>query len=263
MSVYVIAELGSCHENSLSVMKEMAVMAHDAGADAIKLQWTSSPEAMGKRRGQAYADGYHQHYAQYLTWPKSWHIKLAKHCFAVGIDYLCTVYLPEDIAVVEPYVQKFKVSSFEATDIEFLKAHAKYKRTTIVSTGMCSEEELQPILAQPYVSLMHCVSDYPAELSQLNLAVLSRSYMHGFSDHSDPNILWTGGLAVAAGADVIEAHIGPDKFDPDNPDADHAMTPRLFQSYVTHIRMAREARGENHKCVQEGEKPWLKYRAGS
>lgn len=272
---YVIAEAGSCGDAQLPKMLSLIDDAKAVKADAVKFQWTSDAQTMALRRGRAKRDGYESIYRHHLQWPYEWHDELASHCDSVGIDYLCTVYLADDIKAVSEYVSAFKVASFEAQDFDFIQAHAREccSRPLFISTGMCSKREINRLWREavlPHglencVKLLHCVSAYPAPFNELNLRVLRpRRYglwkFAGFSDHSLPALTHTGALAVVAGAEIIEAHLRSDDTSPDNPDHDHAMTTDQFLAYVAQIRMVEKALGTGKKERQTCEAVMTQYR---
>jgi N,N'-diacetyllegionaminate synthase len=260
---YVIAEAGSCHDNSPRKMLGLLQEAANAGADAVKFQWTSDPYKMADRRGKAREDGYGEVYAKYLTFMPEVHHLLAMRCRDLSLDYMCTVYLPEDIDVVAPHVARFKVSSFECLDDEFVAAHQGRDKDVLVSLGMASWPELRQSRAwlscPEGATLLQCTSSYPAPVESLNMAVID-DRIRGFSDHSDPAFTWTGALAFSRGADTIEAHLRLDDTDRKNPDAPHAMKPKQFEEYVRHIRFAEQCMGESLVAVQLVEGNMLRYR---
>ena len=269
---YIIADGGACHDSQLSGQLALVHAAAMAGCDAYKTQWTSDPIAMAGRRGRAAADGYADVYARYLAWPKDWHRRLADACCEAGLDYMCTVFIPADIAIVAPHVARFKVASFEASDVAFLAAHGPYRQPILVSTGLLSGEEFYTLTNRRFtgkfrVRWLHCVSAYPAPIDALNLAVVRENtasgcerIFSGMSDHSAPALTWTGALAVAAGAHIVEAHLRLDETDPANPDYPHAMTSRQFTEYVTNIRFAEACVGSGGKRLQDCERPMAEYR---
>lgn len=274
MSVYVIADIGACHDGNRGAMDLAIREALAVGVNALKFQWTSDPRRMAHRRGRAEQDGYAAIYDRYLKWPESWHRELAEECRSAGIDYMCTVFLPDDVAVVAPYVSRFKVASFEALDDAFIRAHVGFEKPILVSTGMLTDGQahaLQRGHTYP-LTLLHCVSAYPTPVAELNLGVFRpRDYgeqydadvfclYDGFSDHSDPTFTWTGALAVAAGAQVVEAHLRLDGTDPANPDFAHAMAPRQFADYVRHIRFAETCLGDGEKRLMPCEAAMAQYR---
>lgn len=298
MSTYLIADIGACHDGDMGRMVEACDVAHTVGVNALKFQWTSDPRQMARRRGSAEADGYVEVYAKYLAWPSHRHWDLAAQCRSFGIDYMCTAFLEQDISVVAPHVARFKVASFEASDVRFLAAHAPFGKPVIVSTGMMTEQEISDALFRSNwpdayhddgseglspsekrireyrdmcIYVLHCVSAYPAPVAQLNLSVLWRSdseddervVFDGLSDHSAPSFTWTGALAVAAGATIVEAHLRLDDTNQKNPDYSHAMTPAQFSDYVKHIRFVETCVGTGDAGQfgpQPCEQPMMAYR---
>ena len=115
----VIADGGACHDGQFDKQVRLIEAAKAAGCDCYKTQWTSDPHLMAARRGKALEDGYEAIYRRYLNWPQEWHAELAAKCQAVGVEYMCTCFLKQDLPVVAPHVQRFKIASFEAADEEF------------------------------------------------------------------------------------------------------------------------------------------------
>jgi N,N'-diacetyllegionaminate synthase len=269
-----IAEAGSCGDASLSKMEELITVAASVGASAVKFQWTSSSRKMAKRRHATKT--YAAHYKKFLQWPAEWHEQLALIAKQRGVDYLCTVYLPEDVEVVAPHVSQFKISSFECQDAELRDTIATFTKPMIVSTGMTTIADLD--FAFGYTAdelkLLHCVSAYPAPYSSLNLKVLRRSYLapeksdhkrealtfSGFSDHTAPNYVTSGALAVCAGAEILEAHFRLHDTEPENPDYAHSMTPDQLQSYILNVEVAELAMGTSEKAPANEEEEMSKFR---
>lgn len=280
MSTYVIAEAGSCGDADLRKMLQQVKAASQAGADAVKFQWTSDGTKMAANRGSMGAFSYAPVYEKYIQWPAEWHSVLHESCSELEIDYMCTVYLPEDLIVVDPFVNNFKVSSFEITDDRFVREHARFineesPRWVFLSTGMSTTESLERLVKRTLChlprsrwKLLHCVSAYPAPLAEVNLRCIADSWfsdapLTGFSDHTPPQVIGSGGMAVAAGADVIEAHLKNEKTDKKNPDEPHAMTPAQFKRYVAFIRDAEVILGSDLKRQQKSEEPMMQYRVNA
>jgi sialic acid synthase SpsE len=246
---YVIAEAGACGDGELTKMLEQVDACADAGVDAVKFQWTSDATAMAHRRGRAAVDGYAAIYKRYLQWPTEWHDHLYARCQELDRDYLCSVYLPQDVEVVSPFVRHFKVSSFETQDRVLLEAVLNEidvdvdgdDRWMLLSLGMVTDLEWDMLRMRyasiPSVKFLHCISAYPVPFDSMCLCTINRRSLDGFSDHTAPELTMTGGLAVAAGATIIEAHMRLDTTDERNPDAPHAMTPTQLTDYVQRIRM--------------------------
>jgi sialic acid synthase len=90
----------------------------------------------------------------------------------------------------------------------------------ILSTGMTGRKELDEALnvitsKHEQVSILHCISQYPAEYSNINLLTISylkehySQYTIGYSDHSIGIVVPVA--AVAMGAEIIEKHITLDR----------------------------------------------------
>jgi N,N'-diacetyllegionaminate synthase len=271
MRSLVIAEVGSCHDGQLKKALQLVEAARESGADAAKFQFWSNPDRLADRRNVP--AHYREIYHRYQMIP-SWLPVLKEACDARSpwtaglrrIELMATTYLPEDIYVVAPFVDRFKVASFEAADKSFIWSHPGDK-PIIVSLGMADEipEHLQD--GSRRVQLLHCVSAYPAPVDAMNLAVFhdhgpsydpEPSPFLGLSDHSRHT--WMGALAAVAGAQIIEAHIRLESTSPENPDYATAFTPAEFAEYVRNIRFAEQVMGTGEKRLQPCELEMSAYR---
>ena len=266
MSVIVIAEPGSTHDGDIDKAKRLVDSAVAAGADVFKMQWWSDPDELAdQRRVDAVSSkDYRAIYHRYRV-PYEWLGTLQNYCRFRGIEFACTAYLAKDVKGIAPYTSWLKLSSFEAEHGHLFQAAVASGRPLLVSTGMTDEAAVKALhakLTEAKVDfrLLHCVSSYPAPLDDLNLSVLSQPEYDGYSDHSDPVDTGTGALAVAAGADVIEAHIRLEDTDADNPDRLVSMMPGTFNSYVWQIRQVERALGVPTKAVQPSEAAMRQYR---
>jgi N-acetylneuraminate synthase len=259
MHTYIIAEAGSTHDGRLEQALELVQIAKDAGADACKFQYWSDPYKLAQRRsaGMELATAYHKHQV-----PTEWLTPLCQKCKDVGIDFMCTAYLPEDIEVLGPHVAKFKVASFEALDTNFILDHLEYNKDIIVSTGMMDARETHRLLGLqdliPELKFLHCVSAYPAPLESLNLSVIREMGLDGFSDHSGQS--WVAAAAVAAGARIIEVHFRADNTPESNPDFEHSLDPLDLEFCVQGIRDVEKVMGDGIKVRQAAESAMAKYR---
>lgn len=270
---YVIAEIGSCHDGKLHQGLRLVEAAAVAGANAVKAQYWSNPDQLAERRRAtpAYREIYRR-YAVDLLAIRMW----SDHAQMYGLDFMCTTYLPQDVAAIAPFVRHFKVASFEAEALDLLMAHlspmhAAPTKALFVSTGMGGRiphvflrafNAIGPgdnITFGPRLVVLRCVSAYPAPVRDLQLRRFHPSLINdgpwrpdGLSDHTDPALTWTGALAVAAGARYIEAHLRLRETNPDNPDAPHAMLPEQFEDYVKHIRFAEACVGTEMTAAIDG-----------
>ena len=85
---------------------------------------------------------------------------------------------PFDISFVDflnRYVTFFKVASGDLNYFPLLEKISKYKKPVILSTGMSNFKEIREalkILKKNQVALLHCISAYPTNDSDLNLSTL-------------------------------------------------------------------------------------------
>lgn len=258
--VTIVADPGGTHGGSLEKMYALIDAAKAAGADVYKGQFVSSPARLAARR---HAQEY-EHAYRTISYDPAWHELLAARCASVGLEYMATCYLADDLPIVAPYVRRWKVASMEARDRDFLKAHLAYSKPMIVSTGGMSEGEVLGLAgwlakrtpATSGYAILYCLSAYPAPPEEMNLGALDRRY-HGLSDHSMSPVV--AAMAVARGAAIIEAHLRLDDCDPKNPDYPHSMPPTRFAEYVQTVRLAEKIMGEGPKRVMPGEERWLRF----
>lgn len=258
----MIAEVGSCHDGSITRAIRMIRLAARAGADVCKLQWTSNPARLcERRRAPEYLDAY-----RLIAFPQAWHAELAAVCADEGVEYACTVYAASDLPVIAPYVKRFKIASFEAGDAAFVTAHRAWGVPLVISTGMMTLAEVRRLAVRPGDILMHCTSAYPTPLDQANLGAIRTltatwPVAVGYSDHT--RCEFTGGLAVAAGARAIEVHFADYGTDPANRDMAVALTPGQLRDYVAFVRWAERAVGSAEKVPAAAEAAMMAYRVGT
>jgi N,N'-diacetyllegionaminate synthase len=261
---YIIGEIGSCHEGFLDQALAMIRHVNDqehAFADAVKFQYFHSGEAVAaKRKAPEYAAMYDKY-----RLPAEWLPELHQHALDYGSDFICTVYLTEDIPVVAPYVDKFKIASCDALDRKFVEAHLKYDKPILISTGLLNEEELMRMLAlraevgHDRIKLLHCVSAYPCPVEQVHLKIIKEYDLDGFSDHTANPLM--GALAYMAGARIFEAHVRSRTTTKDNPDYPHALDPEQWNQYVSNIHLAATATGHRIKQTQPAEEELRRFLA--
>ena len=268
MKTFVIAEIGSAWrfgKYQLSNGKQAIEVAKAAGADALKMQWCHFPRLMEKRRKVK------KHTYDLLCWDRGWMKIFAAECERFGIEFMCTVYLPEDVEVIAPFVKRFKVASLEAFDTALVQAEIDTKRQVIISLGAQDSKDYEQF-APPTgwiwknVKLLQCTCAYPAPPASMNLRTIGKCYdieagVQGLSDHSGD--LLTGALAVACGAEIIEVHFRLSRTPKDNPDYGHSHSPERLRQYINNIRRAEIMLGDGIKKVEECERPMLRHRVST
>ena len=257
MKAYIIGEAGSCHEGNLELAKKLIDMVKDASADAVKFQYYHSGAAVAERRE---APQFAEMYERYRM-PADWLPYLHHHATILGLDFLCTTYMEDDIEVVAPYVPAFKIASLEAMNTAFIEKHLQYGKPIYISTGVLTHDELLRLVAlrsqHRQIRLLHCVSAYPCPPEQVHLSVIRRYGLDGFSDHTGHPCM--GALAYMEGARIFEAHIRHERTSEKNPDYPHALGRLHWLEYTRNIRTAELALGTNTKETQPDEAVYRQY----
>jgi sialic acid synthase SpsE len=226
---FIIAEGCDNHMGSLKVAKEMAKQAFIAGCDAIKFQHHLPDEEM--LPNVPMSDNFDIPLYDFLVKNAlkiKQHEELKNYCEQLGIMYLCTPFSWKAAQEInELGVEAFKIGSGEMTDIPTLERISSLGKPMIVSTGMCTLEEIDRtynvlIKINTPLALTNCISEYPPVYEDINLGVLTKmierypNAVIGHSDHTPD--LYTSFAAVVMGAKIIEKHViiskqtpGPDQ----------------------------------------------------
>ena len=227
--VFIIAEGCDNHMGDVNAAKEMCRQAKLAGADCIKFQHHLPDEEMLKDIPMS--DNFDiplYEFLQLNALTLDDHIELMKYCEEIGILYLCTPFsLKAAYELDEIGCPAFKIGSGEMTDIPTIRAIAALGKPMIVSTGMCTMDEIErtyEVLVESGIefAFTNCVSEYPPKYEDINLGVIEQmkerfpKAIIGHSDHTPD--LYTCFAAVALGAKIVEKHVilnkqtpGPDQ----------------------------------------------------
>ncbi|MCA1012697.1 N-acetylneuraminate synthase [Halobacillus halophilus] len=294
-STYIIAEAGVNHNGSLQLAKDLVDAATYAGADAVKFQtFNASASVARSARKALYQKGLtsekesHYEMSKRLELSREDHETIIEHCKSSGITFLSS---PFDLVSAQMLHRNFnlepiKIPSGEITNAPLLYYLGQTRKALILSTGMSSLGDIEAALGvlaygycrgkspslpnfreaydsteglgwlKQYVTLLHCVSEYPAASGDVHLQVMDTLQQAfqlpvGLSDH-------TLGIAVpiaavARGAAVLEKHFTLDK-DMEGPDHKASLDPEELKEMVTSIREVESALGEKLKRITQGER---------
>jgi N-acetylneuraminate synthase len=261
--VLVIAEAGVNHNGSVSIGKELIERAREAGADAIKFQSFKAERLVARHARKAEyqtrtTSSQESHFEMLarLQLDEDAQAALVAHAARVGIRFLSSPFDEESADFLESVgVDAFKIPSGEITNLGLLAHIAEKRKPMIVSTGMCTLGEVEQALAtiadhgDPPVTLLHCVTEYPAPYDEVNLRAMETLAVAfklpvGYSDH-------TAGIemalaAVALGARVIEKHFTLDRT-MEGPDHRASLEPAEFRAMTLSIRNVQAALGDGIK----------------
>jgi N-acetylneuraminate synthase len=222
--VYVIAEVGINHNGDVALAKRLIDLAKKNGCDAVKFQKRTidivyTAEELAKYRESPFGTTQREQ-KEGLEFGREDYDEIDRYCQSVGIDWFASAWDLESLEFLKTYGCPFhKVASAMATCREFVEAVAAEGRTTFLSTGMCTDEEVGAAVEifrkqNCPVVLMHTVSEYPAAMEILNLQAIHRlrekfKLPVGYSGH-EPNVT-PSLIAATCGAVAIERHITVDR----------------------------------------------------
>lgn len=295
--VFIIAEAGVNHNGSPDMALELVDAAARAGADAVKFQAfraeslvsRDAPKAAYQSRATGGGQGQFE-MLKALELGREAFAALAARCAERGIEFMSTAFDRESLALLlEVGIGRIKVPSGDVTDAPMLLGAARTGLPVILSTGMCTLGDVRAALGvlafgmlgagepcaaafgraldapgarellRSRVTLLHCTTEYPAPLDEVNLRAmdtLAREFglPVGYSDH-------TRGITVpiaaaARGAVVLEKHFTLDRTLP-GPDHAASLEPDELAAMVRAVREVELALGSADKRPAPSELPNL------
>lgn len=259
--VYVIAELSANHNQDFDQAVQLIHAAHEAGADAIKLQ-TYTPDTITidcdneyfRVGGGTLWDGrtlYDLYGEAYTPW--EWQPRLKEIANELGLDLFSSPFDASAVDFLEQMgVPAYKIASFELVDLPLIRRVAQTGKPMILSTGMATLAEIDEALrtaraaGATQIALLKCNSAYPAPPEEMNLRTIPHlaeafGAPVGLSDH-------TLGIAVpvaavALGACIVEKHFTLSRA-VHGPDSAFSLEPAEFKAMVEAIRVTEKALGK-------------------
>lgn len=293
--VYIIAEAGVNHNGDLERALAMVDAAAEAGADAVKFQTFdpaalvtgSAPQADYQIRNEGDSGG-QLAMLQRLVLTHEAHHALMAHCAKCGIDFMSSPFDADSARFLIDQLQlpRLKLGSGELTNAPLLLQIAHANRALILSTGMANLDEIREalgVLAFGYlnrnapsgrddfmavlddeqawtvlrekVSLLHCTTEYPCPLEQVNLRAMdtladSFGLPTGYSDHTLG--IEVSVAAAARGATILEKHFTLDRSLP-GPDHVASLEPDELAALVRAVRQISQALGSAGKQLAPSE----------
>jgi len=272
--VFIIAEAGVNHNGSMRIAKKMIDAAAAAGADAVKFQTfraenivtREAPKAKYQTENTGSRKSQFELFKQ-LELPLPCYRELFLYCKRKKIMFMSTPFDEEAADFLDGLGMRiFKIASGEITNRPLIERIAAKRKPIILSTGMSYLDEVRkavrwihriwkPMLKKPPLTLLHCVSNYPAKAEDTNLfaiGTLEKTFglPAGLSDH-------TLGIempiaAAAIGAKVVEKHFTLDK-KMRGPDHKASLEPDELKAMVTAVRNVERAMGDGIKRPADSE----------
>jgi N-acetylneuraminate synthase/sialic acid synthase len=259
---YVVAEIGHNHQGSVERCLELFRLAHECGADAVKLQkrdnrnlYTRAAYDAPYASESAFGATYGEHRSA-LEFGLAEYRELQAYAREIGIAFFATAF---DIAsadfLAELEVPAFKIASGDLTNWPLLRHVASFRKPILVSTGGGTLEDVErayeaiaPFHEQ--ICFLQATAGYPPAWEELNLKVIE-TFRDRFADLVIGLSAHDSGIAMALvgyvlGARVIEKHVTLNRA---LKGTDHAFSLERsgLQKLVRDLRRARLALGDGVK----------------
>lgn len=271
--VLIIAEAGVNHNGIIENAFKLIDEAVDAGVDYVKFQTFKSENLVSKSAKKAdyqiqntgnSTDSQYQMLKK-LELSQENHELLIDYCKHKNINFFSTAFDLDSLQYLKEIgLDLVKIPSGEITNLPYLRKAAKLFKKVILSTGMCTMQEIEDAvnvflrenISKENITILHCNTEYPTPMSDVNLmAMLSIQQKIGteigYSDH-------TLGIevpiaAVALGASVIEKHFTLNN-KMEGPDHAASLEPHQLREMVKAIRNIEKAiSGDGIKKPSESE----------
>ena len=261
---FIIAEIGINHNGSLQLAKELIAAAKWCGADAVKFQKRTIEIVyagqLDKPRESPWGNT-NGDQKNGLELSRQDYDAINDYCRDIRMGWFASAWDVPSIDFLKPYDLPYnKIASAMATNMDFVKAVGIEKKPTFLSTGMCEINEIEMAAwclqeLGSNVTLMHTVSTYPANETDLNLRCIPMlkekfGLPVGYSGHEtsvSPSI-----VAVVMGAAVVERHITLDR-SMYGSDQAASLEPIGFKTMVDQIRKVPKILGDGIKKILPAE----------
>jgi N,N'-diacetyllegionaminate synthase len=268
--IYIIAEVGVNHNGSLKEAKRLIKAAKKTGVDAVKFQTFKASSLVVKETKKAnYQRTQFNEESQYEMLKK---LELTKDDFKElkaytednNLDFLSSAFDMESLDfLISLDLKIYKIPSGEITNKPLLRKIGSLNQPTILSTGMCTLEEIKKSLNtliesglnKKNITVLHCNTDYPTNFKDVHLRAMVGmkdllGVNVGYSDHTIGSEVSVG--AVALGATIIEKHFTMDK-EMMGPDHSSSLEPKELEHLVTSVRNISTSLGSAEKKPTKSE----------
>ena len=266
MSINFIAEVSSNHSRDLARSLEFVDIAAEIGCDSVKFQLFKidqlfAPEILAQ--------------SEKVSTRKQWELPLnflpflAERCKDKNIQFGCTPFYIGAVKELEPYVDFYKIASYELLWDDLLVACARTGKPVIISTGMADLDEIKHAVemlrnnnCEPVV--LHCTSAYPTPYNEANLSAIetirnSIGCEVGWSDHT-VNLGVIHRAIHKWDAKVVEFHLDLDGKGAEF-ESGHCWLPEQIGSVIKQVREAQDSDGHGIKEPIHSEIPERLWRA--
>jgi N-acetylneuraminate synthase len=265
--VKFISEVSSNHDQNLERSFRFIETSAKAGCDAVKFQLFKidklfAPEILEKS----------EKHRKRKDWelPLEFLPLLSNKCKDENIQFSCTPFYLDAVKELEPFVDFYKIASYELLWDDLLIECARTNKPIILSTGMATIDEIKHAVEVLKLNkcisltLLHCTSSYPTPYIEANLSAIETIRKEtgcevGWSDHTvEPAVI---NRAINKwGANVIEFHLDLDGKGEEF-STGHCWLPEQISEFIKQVKIGFNSDGNGIKEPVPSEFPDRVWRA--
>lgn len=198
IKVNIISEIHPQHHGSMDEIKRMILLSKIGGADYVKVQLYDSKKLFLNTK------------RSYIQIEKDEFQEMVNYSKNIGIELFASVFNEDRIIWCEDLnIKLYKIASVSVSNKKLCHKIIETKKPTIISLGMYNFKKNKLPFKGKNISYLYCVSNYPANLDEIDMPDFKKSFFTGYSDHT----IGTGAVlfAISRGAKIIEKHFSLNK----------------------------------------------------
>ena len=254
-----VSEVSSNHSQDIQRAKEFIKVSSQIGCQAVKFQLFKidqlfSPEILAKSKT-------HQDRKKWEL-PVEFIPILSKYTHEFNMQFSCTPFYLDAVEELKPYVDFYKIASYELLWDDLIIECAKTKKDLVLSTGMATIDEIEHAVSvfkrysNAKLTLLHAISGYPTPIKEANLKAIQTlrdkfNLNVGLSDHSVSSEVITRAI-YKWDASMIEFHLDLDENGAEYK-AGHCWLPNQMKNTIEFIHKGFLADGTGEKVPAPSE----------
>lgn len=254
-----VSEVSSNHSQDLNRAKEFIKVSSKIGCHAVKFQLFKIEELFSKEILEK--SEMHRRRKEWEL-PVEFLPELSRYTHELGMQFSCTPFYLDAVKELEPYVDFYKVASYELLWDELIKECAKTGKDLVLSTGMATLDEIENAVdifksnSNAKLTLLHAISGYPTPLREANLKAIDTLRKKfeidvGLSDHSVSKDVITRAV-YKWDVSMVEFHLDLDEEGAEF-HAGHCWLPNDIQDTIASIKNGCLADGTGEKVPAPSE----------